>query len=109
MKQHRLARPLSLALILAAGALAPPAQAQAQAQSQSEVVPAGNSDADRLAQDIRLLATNPRDVPTLIDAGVLSARLDDSAAAFAFFARAEAVEPSNPRIAAGRAALASAP
>ena len=97
MKQHRLARPLALALILAAGALAPPAQAQ------SEVVPQGNSDADRLAQDIRLLATNPRDVPTLIDAGVLSARLDDSAAAFAFFARAEAVEPSNPRIAAGRA------
>ncbi|MDG2533799.1 SPOR domain-containing protein [Sphingomonas sp. HITSZ_GF] len=82
------------ALALIAGA--------APAFAQTEIVARPNPDADRLANDIRTLASDPRDVRTLLDAGMTSARLGDTSAALAFFQRAEALEPGNPRIAAGR-------
>ncbi|MBX3564219.1 MAG: SPOR domain-containing protein [Sphingomonas sp.] len=85
----------STALILALSAAAP-----AFAQ---EVVAVPNPDADRLAGEVRRLASDPRDTLALLDAGDLSARLGDTSAALAFFQRAEAIDPTNPRILSGRA------
>jgi tetratricopeptide (TPR) repeat protein len=89
----------SAALALALVATDSPALAQ------TETVQPGNMDADRLADEMRILAQNPRDLEALLRAGDLSARLGDSAAALAFFSRAETVEASNPRILAGRGAV----
>jgi Flp pilus assembly protein TadD len=86
---------LGAAALALAGLQAAPAYAQA-------MVPQPNPDADRLAGDIRMLAGNPRDLTALLDAGMTSARLGDTSAALAFFQRAEAIDPGNPRIAAGR-------
>ncbi|MET0307610.1 MAG: SPOR domain-containing protein [Sphingomonas sp.] len=71
--------------------------------AQTEIVAAPNPDADALQTQIRVLAESPRDVDALLAAGQLSTRLGDTAAALAFFQRAEAVEPGNPRILSGRA------
>ncbi|WP_294057647.1 SPOR domain-containing protein [Sphingomonas sp.] len=96
MKRISLSGGVALALALVA-ACAPPALAQ------SEVVQPHNGDADRLADQMRVLAANPRDLEALLVAGEASARLSEFAAALGFFARAESVDPSNPRIIAGRA------
>lgn len=96
MKQIRFLRPVTLALVLAASA--------APAHAQTGMVQPINPDADRLAQEMRVLAADPRDMRALLEAGKLSAELGDTAAALAFFARAESVDPTNPRILAGRAA-----
>ena len=96
MKQIRPLRSIALALALAAGSVAAPALAQ------SGFVPAANPEADQLAQEMRVLAANPRDIRALLEAGNLSARLGDTAAALAFFARAEAIDPTNPGILSGR-------
>jgi Flp pilus assembly protein TadD len=85
------------ALVLVAGAGASPALAQ------NEIVAAPNPDADALQTQIRVLAESPRDVDALLAAGQLSTRLGDTSAALAFFQRAEAIEPANPRILSGRA------
>jgi Flp pilus assembly protein TadD len=98
----RAARPIplsllqSVALVLAVPAVAPQAVAQ-------EVAPPPTPNADRLAEQMRILATDPRNVPALLAAGELSARLNDPAAAAGFFARAQALAPGNPRVAAGQA------
>lgn len=95
-----LSRPLLLAALVAAA----PAQAQDAAQpAPLEVVAPATPNADRLAEQMRILAADPRNLDALLTAGELSAKLDDPAAAFAFFYRAEEVDPTNPRIAAGRA------
>ncbi len=96
MKQIRFLRPVALVLALVAGTGVAPAFAQAG------LVPVANSEADRLAQEMRVLAADPRDVRALLEAGNLSARLGDTAAALAFFARAEVIDPTNPRILSGR-------
>lgn len=70
-----------------------------------EIVPPPTPNADRLADAIRQLARDPRDVAALITAGEMSAVLEDPAAAAGFFARAEALDAFNPRLAAGRARL----
>lgn len=88
---------------LGAAALALAAAGAAPALAQNEIVAQANPDADRLADDMRVLAANPRDVAALLDAGMTSARLGDTSAALAFFQRAEAIDPSNPKISAGRA------
>ena len=59
--------------------------------------------ADALAAQMRMLGANPGDVYALIAAGELSTKLGDPTAALGFFGRAQAIEPSNPRIPAGRA------
>ncbi|MEP9360148.1 tetratricopeptide repeat protein [Sphingomonas sp. KR3-1] len=87
---------------IGAAALALVAAQAAPALAQSEVVAQANPDADRLANDIRALASDPRDVRMLLDAGMTSARLGDTSAALAFFQRAEAIAPGDPRISAGR-------
>ncbi|WP_343519857.1 SPOR domain-containing protein [Sphingomonas sp.] len=87
-------------LLLGAAALAvsvpPPAAAQ-------EVAPPATPNADRLAQEMRTLARDPRNVRALLMAGELSARLNDPSAAAGFFARAQALDPTNPRVLAGQA------
>jgi len=95
MKQIRFLQPIALALLLATGS--------SLVHAQTGMIQQINPDADRLAQEMRVLAADPRDVRALLEAGNLSARLGDTAAALAFFARAEAIDPSNPRILAGRA------
>lgn len=61
-----------------------------------------NPTADRLSEQVRLLADNPRNLEALVSAGQLSAKLGDTAAALAFLARAEAVDPNDARIFAAR-------
>jgi tetratricopeptide (TPR) repeat protein len=63
------------------------------------------SDADQLAAQIRLLATDPRDLQALVRAGELALKLDDDTAAGAFFARAERIDPNNARVKAGEGSL----
>ncbi|NIJ66320.1 Flp pilus assembly protein TadD [Sphingomonas leidyi] len=88
---------------IGAAALALVAVQAAPVFAQTEVVAQPNPDADRLANDIRMLASDPRDLRTLLDAGMTSARLGDTSAALAFFQRAETLSPGDPRISAGRA------
>lgn len=97
MIRIRIPRPLALGLALAAAGVGP-------AAAQTEIVAAPNPDADRLAEQVRALATDPRDVNALLTAGLLSAKLGDTAAALAFFQRAETLDPTNPRILSGRGA-----
>ncbi|OYX49257.1 MAG: hypothetical protein B7Y97_09230 [Sphingomonas sp. 32-66-10] len=98
----RAARSIRLSLLLSAtlGLVAPALASNAVAQ---EVAPPPTPNADRLAEQMRILATDPRNVPALLAAGELSARLNDPAAAAGFFARAQALAPGNPRVAAGQA------
>jgi hypothetical protein len=95
-RSSRISLLLSAALVAIAPAVAPRAAAQ-------EVAPPPTPNADRLAEQMRILATDPRNVPALLAAGELSARLNDPAAAAGFFARAQALAPGNPRVAAGQA------
>ena len=76
------------------------ASAPAAAQ---EVAPPPTPSADKLAEEMRVLAREPRNVRALLSAGELSARLNDPAAAAGFFARAQALDPNNPRVQAGQA------
>jgi chemotaxis protein histidine kinase CheA len=68
-----------------------------------EVVPVPTPNADRLADEMRVLAREPRNLGALLSAGELSAKLNDPAAAAGFFARAQLIEPTNPRVLAGQA------
>jgi hypothetical protein len=87
---------MGAALIALAVCVAAPASAQ-------EVAPPPTPNADRLAEEMRTLARDPRNVRALLSAGEMSARLNDAAAAAGFFARAQALDPSNPRVLAGQA------
>ena len=88
------------ALLLAVAVVPRPAAAQGMVQP----LP-GTTDADRLAGQMRLLASNPNDVSALLAAGELSLKLDDLGAAASFFARADKVDPRNGRAKAGEAAI----
>lgn len=88
----------ALALVLAVVPCAASAQAIVQA------IP-GTTDADRLGDEMRKLASNPRDVDTLIRAGDLSMGLGDLSGAAALFARAEKVDPRDGRVKAGMASI----
>ncbi len=68
-----------------------------------EVAPPPTPNADRLAEEMRTLARDPRNVRALLSAGEMSARLNDAAAAAGFFARAQSLDPANPRVLAGQA------
>ncbi len=88
----------ALALVLAAIPGTAPAQALVQA------IP-GTTDADRLGDEMRKLASNPRDVDALIRAGDLSMGLGDLSGAAALFARAEKINPRDGRVKAGMASI----
>lgn len=93
MKRHSRLRS---ALFAFAACVAAPAAAQ-------EVAPPPTPNADRLAEEMRTLGRDPRNVRALLSAGELSARLNDASAAAGFFARAQALDPTNPRVSAGQA------
>ncbi|WP_082463467.1 tetratricopeptide repeat protein [Sphingomonas sp. Leaf34] len=88
----------ALALVLAAVPCAASGQAMIQA------IP-GTTDADRLGDEMRKLASNPRDIDALIRAGDLSMGLGDLSGAAALFARAEKVNPRDGRAKAGMASI----
>ena len=88
----------ALALVLAAVPQA------GRAQEVVQPLP-GTTDADRLADTMRQLASNPRNVDALVRAGELSLGLGDLSGAAALFARAEKVDPRNGRMKAGMASI----
>jgi tetratricopeptide (TPR) repeat protein len=91
--------PLSLAaLLLAASPAAVAAQAVVQALP-------GTTDADRLGEVMRQVASSPRNVDALLRAGELSIDVGDLSGAAALFARAEKVDPRSGRAKAGMAAI----
>ena len=61
-------------------------------------------DADELAEQMRVLAKDPKDVDALVRAGELTLMLGDPTAAAVLFSRAEKIEPDNARMKAGMAA-----
>ncbi|MHA0329464.1 tetratricopeptide repeat protein [Sphingomonas aquatilis] len=65
----------------------------------------GTTDADRLAEQMRALAANPRDLNALVAAADLSLSLGDLSGAASLYARAEKVSPNDPRIKAGEGAI----
>lgn len=87
-------------------AFAAPCALASPALAQTVFVQPATPDADALADEMRLLAANPSDVNAMVRAGELTLKLGDETAAAGFFARAERVDPSNPRIKAGRGMIA---
>lgn len=98
----RAAQSVRLPLLLSA-ALAALLPMMTHGVAAQEIAPPPTPNADRLAEQMRILASDPRNVPALLAAGELSARLNDPTAAAGFFARAQALAPGNPRVAAGQA------
>lgn len=74
-----------------------------QSQLPYQTMPVPTPDADALAAEMRILGSNPFDLPALISAGERTLKLGDTEAAAAFFQRAERISPSNGRIKAGKA------
>ena len=87
-------------LLLAGAAMPLPLAAQAMVQP----LP-GTTDADKLADLVRQIGRNPRDVRALVDAGDLSAKLGDTTAAASLYKRASQVDPNNARVQAGIARI----
>ncbi|QDX25884.1 hypothetical protein FPZ54_07510 [Sphingomonas suaedae] len=96
-------RQLILRAFALAGSAVPLSLSIAAPASAQEVVAPPTPNADRLAAQMRILATDPRNVEALLTAGEASARLNDPSAAAGFFARAQALAPGNPRVQAGQA------
>ncbi|WP_322963177.1 SPOR domain-containing protein [Sphingomonas fuzhouensis] len=90
----------SLALALALAAAPVPLFAQEVVQP----LP-GTTDADKLGDVMRRVAQNPRNVDALIEAADLSIHLDDLSGAASLLARAEKVDPRDPRVKAGMASI----
>lgn len=98
--QVRLWRNAAIGLLLAA--VASPTLLAAQAVVQP--IP-GTTDADRLGEQMRALAADPRDLAALTLAGELSLKLDDLSGAASLFARADKIDPRNARVKAGEASV----
>ncbi len=95
---------LTSAFLAPAALLAASAPAALLAQEVVQALP-GTTDADRLAEQMRALAANPRDLNALIAAADLSLSLGDLSGAASMFARAEKVSAVDPRIKAGEGAI----
>jgi len=95
---------LTSAFLAPAALLAASAPVALLAQEVVQALP-GTTDADRLAEQMRALAANPRDLNALIAAADLSLSLGDLSGAASLFARAEKVSASDPRIKAGEGAI----
>lgn len=102
-----MSRPISFAfLLLASVAATAPAAVAAQLQMVQPLPPRGVlSDADKLAEAMRTLGANPRDLNALIEAGELSLTLGDPTAAATLFKRADQIDPMNGRVKAGMARI----
>ena len=95
---HKLPFSLTAGLLLAIAPCAVSAQEVVQA------IP-GTTDADKLGDVMRQLATSPQNVDALVRAGELSVAVGDLSGAAALFARAEKIDPRNGRIKAGMATI----
>lgn len=73
--------------------------------AQAMIQPLGQTDADLLAAQMRLLASDPRNMAALATAGELSLRLGDLSGAAALFARADKVDPRSGRVKAGMGSI----
>jgi Flp pilus assembly protein TadD len=104
-----MAFPTRISLLLATVASAAFVHAQPGPAQQRPPAPAmigaETPDADALAADMRLLASNPQNLTALIDGAELTLKLGDPTAAAALYGRAEKVDPNNPRIKAGLGSL----
>lgn len=87
---------LSLALLSPFGAVY--AQSFPPGTATIDVPPPTNDPADRLAANLVLMAQNPKNVSTLIDAGRSAIAVGDYDAALTFLAKAEELAPSNGRV-----------
>ena len=92
------------ALLASAALLLASVPAASSAQEVVQPLP-GTTDADRLAEQMRALAANPRDLNALVAAADLSLSLGDLSGAASLYARAEKVSPNDPRIKAGEGAI----
>ena len=94
------------ALAVALYAIAAPATAQvAHHGTTSLTVAPPTPDADALAEQMRILAHDPKNADALIRAGELTLKLGDPTAAAVLFSRAEAVRPRDGRLKADEAAV----
>ncbi len=93
-----------LSLSLTAGLLLAIAPCALSAQEVVQAIP-GTTDADKLGDVMRQLATSPQNVDALVRAGELSVAVGDLSGAAALFARAEKIDPRNGRIKAGMATI----
>ncbi|MGF7151041.1 tetratricopeptide (TPR) repeat protein [Sphingomonas zeicaulis] len=75
---------------------------QVAPRSPTEIVQQPTPIADQLADHVRALARDPRDIRALLGAGQAALQLGDANAAFDFFSRAERVSPSNGYAKAGQ-------
>ncbi|MCM8730704.1 SPOR domain-containing protein [Hephaestia sp. GCM10023244] len=89
---------------MAAPAVAQTTQPADRTASGLAMVAPPTPDADELADQMRTLAKNPKDLDALIRAGELTLLLGDPTAAAVLFSRAEKIAPGNPRMKAGMAA-----
>lgn len=87
-------------------ALAAPAGAQvAHPGTSSLTVAPSTPDADALAEQMRILASDPKNADALTRAGELTLKLGDPTAAAVLFSRAENVRPNDGRLKADEAAV----
>jgi Flp pilus assembly protein TadD len=97
-----------MAVLAAISAAAVPAVAQTHPPGRTATglatIAPPTPDADELAEQMRVLAKDPKNVDALIRAGELTLTLGDPTAAAVLFSRAEKIEPNNPRMKAGMAA-----
>lgn len=103
--RNRRPRRLYFAVALAA-AMAPALVAMNPAIGQPVVQPLPDPAAGELKEALQLLSTNPQALSALLDAGRASLRLGDVDAAAGFFARAQAIAPSDGRVLTGLARVA---
>ena len=100
----RLPRSRSALLAVAFCLLALPAAAQAQGAASTPVTqPFPSREALELSAALSQLSRDPRNVDSLVNAGIAASKLGDFEAAVGFFKRGQALAPSNPRLLAGLA------
>jgi tetratricopeptide (TPR) repeat protein len=104
MKTHFHIGGIAFAAALGAIAAQAPAQIAHPGTSALTVAPP-TPDADALAEQMRILGTNPKNADALIRAGELTLKLGDPTAAAVLFGRAEAVRPRDGRLKADEAAV----
>ena len=85
------------------GAITMPVAAQQAMIAQPVVQPIPGAAGQALNAALARLGKNPRDVSALIDAGNAALVMGDVDAAVGFFARADQLQPNNPRVRAGLA------
>ena len=98
--RHRNVASIRVGLAFAAATLSLVPAVPAGAEPVVQELP-GTGAASRLADALRVLTSNDTDVPALIAAGQAALELQDAAAAYGFFARAQLVSPRNPQVEVG--------